>query len=560
MQSDAVEKIKERLGIKEVVENYLKLEKAGKNLKAKCPFHNEKTPSFYVSPDRGSYYCFGCGAKGDIFSFTQNIEGLDFPGALKMLAEKVGVELPKYSGKSEDKKESEKLYKILDDTTKFFEDNLSNKKNEQAKKYLLDRGLTEKSIENWKIGYAENDWRLLKEYLMSLGYLEQDLEKVGVVKENEKGGDSYDRFRSRVMFPIFDSNSKPVGFTGRIFPDDKNSAKYMNSPETPLFNKSKILYGYNKAKSSIVRYGFSILVEGQMDVIMSHQAGYTNTVASSGTALTEDQLNLLKRLSSKLLIAYDSDEAGFKASERAWLMALELGMEVKVAKMEGGKDPADLVKESPDLLKKSIRESKHIVDFLIDKLESKKIDNIKKLQNVTSEVLPYVKKVKTKTMQSYFVQRISDVFNVNQDYIWKDLESIKNDSKEIEKQIPVEKKTTKNDNDPFRLAFALMFADEKDFSFRKKMEEILKESFGSYENTFGVDKENLIFFIETSIPNFSEENIKKDILSRLEIYVSERELDNLIKTLKLTTEENIEKEILKKIQEVRNKIDGLKSG
>src|SRR3989338_5989612 len=344
--SSPVQQIKDRLSIEEVVSSYVKLEKAGANFKAKCPFHNEKTPSFFVSPDRGSYYCFGCAAKGDIFTFIEEFEGLDFKGALKVLAEKAGISLSGYSKEKEGEKE--KLYRVMEESTKFFEKNLTE--NKEVLDYLRKRGLEDKTIKDFRVGFIKDDWRLLYAYLKSKNFTDIEIEKAGLAKKTEKG--MYDRFRGRIIFPISDSSGRVIAFSGRIFIDDEKSAKYLNSPDTPIFSKSMVLYGLDKGKASIRKNNFSILVEGQMDLVLSHQAGYKNTVATSGTALSDStiskenvvsNLGLLRRLSLNIVIAFDADRAGFNASSRAGKIALSLGMDVKVVSMPEGVDPADLI-------------------------------------------------------------------------------------------------------------------------------------------------------------------------------------------------------------------------
>src|SRR3989338_177774 len=266
------QQIKERLPIEEIISSYLKLIPAGRNFKAKCPFHNEKTPSFFVSPERNSYYCFGCGAKGDIFTFVEEFEGLDFRGALKLLAVRAGVILESYNQREEGEKE--KLYRITEEASLFFEKNMKN--NAEVLSYLKNRGLNDESIKNFRIGFVKNDWRESYSYLTGRGFRDSELEKAGLVKKTEKG--YYDRFRGRIMFPISDSSGRIIAFSGRIFVDDGKSAKYLNSPETPIFNKSSVLFGIDKAKEAIRKNNFSILVEGQMDLILAHQAGFKNTV------------------------------------------------------------------------------------------------------------------------------------------------------------------------------------------------------------------------------------------------------------------------------------------
>src|SRR3989344_1276515 len=379
--SSPTEQIKERLPIDQVVSSYIKLERAGGNFKARCPFHNEKAPSFIVSPSRGSYHCFGCNRGGDIFSFVQEIVGADFKHALETLADRAGVPLPRIDPKL--KSEFDRLYKILEDATEYFQNNLGNAKD--ALDYLKKRGLSENTIEEWKLGYAKNDWRLLLEHLKGKKFTEQEIEKVGLIVKSEpktaSGGSAearyYDRFRGRVIFPLKSAQGKVVGFSGRYFVDgstETDSAKYINTPETTLYNKSKLLYGYDKAKQSIMKEDFSVLVEGQMDLIMSHQAGVKNTVATSGTALTEEHLNSLKRFSVNIVMAFDGDEAGFAASERGFNLALLLGMNVRIAKLPKGVDPADLIKKDSLEWIRAIKEAKHIIDFYLDTLIEQELD------------------------------------------------------------------------------------------------------------------------------------------------------------------------------------------
>jgi len=364
--STTTEQIKERLSIADLISGYVKLERAGANFKARCPFHNEKTPSFFVSPSRNTYYCFGCSKKGDVFTFVQEFDGLDFRGALKLLAERTGVALVDEPQGSADVRA--RLFAALESACAFFEQGLAGASD--AREYLVKRGLTEASITYWRIGYVQEGWSALRDELARQGFLERELEGAGLIKRGERS--FYDRFRSRIMFPIFDSAGRVVAFSGRIFGDaaeGSDAAKYLNSPETELFHKSSILYGFDKAKHTIRTLRCAIVVEGQMDLILSHQAGFTNTVALSGTALTEAQCKLLKRLTDNLVIALDADSAGIAAAGRSATTALSLGMDVKVAELPEGRDPADLIKESREAWKSAVRSATHVVEFYLAVLE-----------------------------------------------------------------------------------------------------------------------------------------------------------------------------------------------
>jgi len=417
--SSQVEQIKERLGIVDVVSQYLKLEKAGSNFRARCPFHNEKTPSFFVSPTRNSYYCFGCNAKGDIFSFVEQFEGLDFVGALKVLGEKAGVQI--VFEKKQDKDERTRLYGVMETANQFFEDNL--KKEKDIQKYLKDRGLEEKTIENWRIGYAGDSWGSLYDHLKEK-YTLQEIEKVGLIKKKEDGTDYYDRFRGRIMFPIFDNSGRVVAFSGRIFKDDEKSAKYINSPETILFSKSKILYGYDRAKFSIRKLNFSIVVEGQMDLLMSHQAGFTNTVALSGTALTLEHIGLLKRLSGNVVLAFDSDKAGVASSGKSAIVGLQNEMDVKVAHLKDGEDPADVIKKDKEEWKNAIRDAKHIVEFSLNVLLETIDDKRKLLLKASQSVLPYIANISNKIDQEHFISIFAGKLGLTDSVVREELSKV----------------------------------------------------------------------------------------------------------------------------------------
>jgi len=429
--STSVEQIKERLSIEDVIGSYIKLERAGNSLKARCPFHNEKTPSFFVSPDRGGYYCFGCGVKGDIFTFVEEFEGIDFVGALKILADRAGVQLEKISPKVADKKE--RLYYLLEVATEFLEKNLQNE--EIPLDYLKKRGLTEKTIKDWRIGYVRNEWRTIYEHLKSKGFLDEEMERAGIIKT--EGQNTYDRFRGRIMFPLFDSAGRVIAFSGRIMPafDDGKVGKYLNSPQTEIFDKSKTLYGFDRAKLSIRKLDFSVLVEGQMDLIMSHQAGFTNVVASSGTALTSEHLKLLKRISNRIIMSFDSDNAGAKAAERGWALALASGMEVKVAAIPKGFDPADLILKDKEQFKDVLKNAVHIIDFILERVYQENTDERKIGIAIKNKVLPYLSLIDSNIEKSHYVSKISGKTGIKEEAIWDDLKKVKLDEDYVSKAV-----------------------------------------------------------------------------------------------------------------------------
>jgi len=416
------------------VSRYLKLERAGASLKAKCPFHNEKTPSFFVSPDRGTYYCFGCGAKGDIFTFVEEFERVDFRGALKILAEIAGVEIvPERPADRQNKNEKERLFAVVEEAARFYERNLAGEEGKAAADYLLGRGLRDRTIKDWRLGFAPDAWDTLLTHLTKKGFKESEIEKAGLIKRSEKGSGFYDRFRSRIMFPIFDSSGRVIAFSSRILEktnplsqgsSETKEAKYVNSPETPLFNKSEVLYGYNRAKSAIRELNYAVLVEGQMDLLMMHQSGLRNTVASSGTALSDRHLKILKRSSDNVLFAYDGDPAGIKATLRSWAIALLLGMDVKIAAFPEGEDPASLLQKSPEQVKEVLKNSKHIINFYLDILIAEESDSRKLGKKIEVELLPLIRSLPSDIDQHHFLKMTSEKTNIPMDTLTDDLNKI----------------------------------------------------------------------------------------------------------------------------------------
>lgn len=424
--ADTVEQIKSRLSIVDVVSQYVPLGRVGTTLKARCPFHNEKTPSFIVSPDRGTYHCFGCNVGGDMFTFVQEIEGVDFKGALKMLAEKAGV--PLMYSRGEKKDPVDKLYTALEETTRFFESNLSavspTYSKHPAMEYLEKRGLSPETIQSFRLGWVSDEWRTLATHLREKKFTDKEIEDAGLVKKTEKG--LYDRFRSRIMFPIFDSAGRVVGFSGRIFAEKgevpEDAPKYLNSPETPLYHKSKLLYGYDRAKQHIRKLNFSILVEGQMDLVSVHQAGWKNTVAVSGTALTEEHVAMLMRMSENIVLALDADKAGVEAARRSAVIALKAGMDVKVAALPSAKDPADyILSEGADAWKARVREAKHVIEYLLDALRSQFKDERAYAKAVRATVLPFVAMIKSPIDRDHFVQIIAARLGVNEEAVREEM-------------------------------------------------------------------------------------------------------------------------------------------
>lgn len=589
--NSSVQKIKERLSIEEVVSSYIKLDRAGANLKAKCPFHNEKTPSFFVSPDRGSYYCFGCGAKGDIFTFVEEFEGLDFKGALKLLADRAGVPLEHFN--SEDKKnqsERERLYEAIEETTKYFENNLkaNTKESVSVFEYLKSRGLNEKSIKDFRIGFAVLDWRKLYDYLKSKNFTDKEIEHAGLAKKPDDSSKAmYDRFRGRIMFPIADSSGRIVAFSGRIFnfagvsQDDGKAAKYLNSPETPIFNKSSALFGIDKAKDAIRKNDFSILVEGQMDLILSHQAGFKNTVASSGTAMTDsilskeniiNNLGLVTRLSKNIVLAYDADKAGIKASERFAKIALSLGMDVKVAEIKEGMDPADLIsKAGSDAWRESIRNSKHFIEFMLMRILKNTIDDTRKTRldsarqagrEIKERLLPFVNDIESAIEKSHFIKLISNKSGISESALMEDL-------KKVEFELKYEKEDTKTAienaekklrKDPIERRLLGIAFWQEGLKIRKIDPELIFKKLEKVKEKYKDIKEDLIYEVEEFYSD--DENLDKDVSEMLlnveEEYLNEELIKKMMELRNLESKEK-EIEIFKKINEINKRKEDIKN-
>lgn len=421
-----LEQIKERVDIVELIQGYLRLQKAGMNYKGLCPFHNERTPSFMVSPDKQIWHCFGCSSGGDVFKFLMQIEGLEFKEALQVLAKRAGVEVKGFdrqaaSGKS-------RLYSVSELAAKFFEKQLWESQNgRKAIEYLKGRGLKETTIKEWRLGYAPNTWNALRSFLKNAGYGEGEIIKAGLAVEKGQG-EGYDRFRGRLMFPISDLNSQVVGFTGRVFEEvtgEVEGGKYVNTPQTAIYDKSRVLYGLDKAKLEVRKGGRALVVEGNMDVIMSHQAGVKNAVASSGTALTPEHLKVLRRYTENLDLCFDQDAAGEVAAKRGIDLALSRGFNVGVIKVSA-KDPADLVKESPGKWVEAVAKIQPIVQFYIEKaFEKHDPSTALGKKNAAREVLPVIKLIENEVEQSHWLGELSVRLRVDQKVLVRTMAALK---------------------------------------------------------------------------------------------------------------------------------------
>jgi DNA primase len=414
---DDIELIKSKLNIVDLVSEYVPLKKAGVNFKAPCPFHSEKTPSFMVSPERQIFKCFGCDKGGDIFKFLMEKETLEFKEALEILAKRAGVTLQR---KPSDKKdERERLFEVNLKAEEFFHYILTKHKfGEKALEYLHLRGLTDKIIEEFGIGYAPNSWTSLTGFLLKRSFDSNELVNSGLAVSSKN---PYDRFRGRVTFPIIDTKDRIIGFSGRVL--DQGEPKYINTPQTLIFDKSQSLFGIHKAKNEIKIKDAAILVEGEMDVILSHQAGIKNVVAAKGTALTTGQIELLKRYSLNLILCFDTDLAGDSAARRGIEIAESLGMNLKVIQVEGGKDPAELITADPKLWQKAVEEAIPIYDYYLKSI-SNRLDpkDPAGIRAICAELIPIWAKIPDNLIREHYIQKLAAFLRTEETIIRKEID------------------------------------------------------------------------------------------------------------------------------------------
>jgi DNA primase len=401
MASD-VETIKERLAIEEVVGSYVDLKQSGKYLKAISPFTNENTPSFYVSPDKGLYHCFSSGKGGDIFSFIQEMEGVEFREALKMLADRAGIQL---SGGRGDGGRKKRLLDIMASARDFYVQHL--KKQDEAKEYLKSRGVSGKSAVTFQLGQAPDDWRQLVSYLESEGYKTEDIIEAGLAKKPDENKSPYDRFRHRLMFPMNDPAGRTVAFSGRRL-RESDTAKYINSPETPLFRKKNVLYGFDVAKDGMRDEDAVILVEGQLDLVLAHQAGFKNTVAVSRTAITTKHLELIQRFTDNIILALDTDRAGRASTLKSARLALTKNMKPRVVNLPEESDPADIIASNgKEEFARLVSESVDVIDAALLWAESETENREDYLKMVQKQVFPLLRSIDNKINQDHFIDHVA---------------------------------------------------------------------------------------------------------------------------------------------------------
>ena len=433
--SDTVEQIKSRLDIVDIISGYLKVGKAGQNYKARCPFHNEKTPSFYISPERQSWHCFGCNRGGDMFSFVQEIEGIDFVESLRILAARAGVQMQEFRHEDQHtKSQRQALLAATELSAKFFQKQLwSGIAGARALAYLHERGLTDDTIKAWGLGWAPNDWRALTGFLLEQGMTPSAIVAAGMAID--KNGRPYDRFRSRIMFPINDSNGQTVGFTGRVYGaevavDGEPLAKYVNTPQTAIYDKGRILFGLDKAKTAMRSRDACLLVEGNVDAIMSWQAGAQHVVATSGTALTPHQLRILGRYSTNLDMCFDADLAGKVATRRGIGLALAQNFSVRILTIKDAecKDPADYIAKYGEKWNDVVASATPALQYYYQEaLASFDPASAQSKKAIVASMGPLIQRLTSRVERGHWIGQLATLLRAEQSAVEADVASVKDD-------------------------------------------------------------------------------------------------------------------------------------
>jgi len=478
-----ITEVKQRLDIVELISEYVTLQKAGRNFKGLCPFHSEKHPSFFVFPEQQSWHCFGaCGTGGDIFSFVMKKESIDFGQALRLLAQRGGITLSPLEApdKAKDEK-NERLFQINEAATEYYHHLLSSTKaGEATRNYLAKRKVTTETIKEFRLGFSPDAWETLKNYLLGKSYTEKELVEAGLIIEKEGGG-SYDRFRNRLLFPICDIQGRVTGFGARVL--DDSLPKYINSPQTSIFDKSSNLYGIDKAKSAIKKKNLVIIVEGYMDVLTAHQHDWQNVVGSMGTSLTENQVEVIKRLSNNITLALDADLAGEEATLRGKAILAYSNADANVILLPPGKDPDEVIREDPALWQKLVEQAMPILDFAFQSVISKvDINKAKDKSLAVQKLLPSIYEIKDPTQKFHYVEKLARALKIRTSDIEVALQKLKTARKRPQLSKPTEqprlaRQFVSSPVEEYCLALLLQFPE-----LHPSAQELSPEHFESTEN------------------------------------------------------------------------------
>lgn len=551
------DRIKEKLDIVEFIKSYVDLKPAGKNFKGVCPFHQETDASFIVSPERRTWHCFGCSEGGDIIKFVMMYENFEFPEALQFLAEKAGIEIETRKGK--DQRESEVLYDVNAEAANFFHRSLAE--NKKALLYLKNRGLNNESVKEFKLGYSPGGDKLVV-YLLKKGYKLKDLINAGLVYKS-KSNMYRDRFEGRIIFPIVNRLERMVGFSGRILEPSGDLAKYINTPQTPVYNKSKILYGLNKAKGEIMNSRTAFLVEGYMDVIMAWQAGISNAVAVSGTALTAEHLVSLQRLADTVIVSFDNDSGGLRALERAIDLFGRFDFLVKAADLGKYNDPADAAKDDPAFLKRAVGEAEPAMTRLFKASFSGDLGMVERKKTVRI-MLKKIKGIQSSVDQDAWIKELAEYSGVSEVSLRTEFDKIEEspvydeESEDVENLSPGERINLISHR-LLVLAFTngdfLRIVEDNKILFPKKYREIIEDPKGSeagfidMEATYevgGADKESVEKEFKELLRHLKIENLKS------------RQIELREKMRSIADGKSEKESAMKEFQEVAKSLDALK--
>ncbi len=575
--ADLLEEIKLRTDIVEVVSQYVQLKKAGKNFKGLCPFHNEKTPSFIVSPEKQIAWCFGCQKGGDIFNFIQELENIDFNEAVNLLAEKVNIDVEQYRNSTApkiSKTEKDNLFQAYEATTNFYHDQLT--KTEEGQKvltYLHNRGINDQTIKEFQVGFAPDTYQSAYKHLLEKDFTKETLLKAEIVTAKDTSGNKiYDRFHGRLMFPIQDKIGRIVAFGGRALKKGQEP-KYLNSSESNIYNKSNLLYGYSHNKQEIKRLDYVIIVEGYFDVMASHQAGAKNVVATCGTALTPQHIQLLKRLTKNLIFAFDTDKAGIDAARRGVEVAEPLDMNIRVVTVEGGKDAADLVQEDPQKWLDAVSNARPYLKFFISHyLMAIPKNSPNRNQIALESIFPLLQLIKSRIKLDEAIRFTASQLNLNPQLIYDDLKNLKLPSHHPAK-LKTQKTTAKRDfslSNHHHILGLMISYPESIKNIYQKLQKIdflanlqnIYNTFWNYYNPTRLEFDKSKFFEHLS----KEERHQINILT---LYIEnkykefsfdsvEKELNHFINLIEKTNTRSTRSELLKSLKEAEQNQDSEK--
>lgn len=566
ISDEIIQKVKEDSDIVNIISEYMQLKKTGSNYVGLCPFHNEKTPSFTVSETKQYYHCFGCGEGGDIVTFIMKKENLEFPDAVKFLADKLGIEIEDSNIKVNDKDDKDKTYEINKEAARYFYNNLI--KNAFALEYLRKRNVTIKTIRQFGLGFSLNSWDSLYKYLNQKGYTDDEVEKTGLIGKKSGNNGYYDKFRNRIIFPIIDTRSRVIGFGGRVL--DNSHPKYLNSQDTIVFNKGNHLYGLNLLSKYSNRKRI-LLVEGYMDVISLYSKGINYSVASLGTALTDRQCKLIKRYGEEVYICYDSDLAGINATLRAIDLLLKIDVQPRIISLPKGMDPDDFINKKGLIeFEKQFNNSLHHIDFQINIIRDKyNLEKLEEKVDFTKEIAKLIRALKSPIEQDAYIDKISSKTGISKEAIEKEIRGryykknepskgkiIKEKIKPVQTILP--KAQMKAEMDIIRLSiidkdyYEIINDRLKPNNFEciecRKIYEIIAKA---YENEEKID-EKVLFVKTLEIPNLDKKTIESIFKNTLNYQPTNinKILDDLINTILISNLLNQRKELIVKIEEL----------